>query len=413
MEMPCPSCGRPLPVHAGYVSWCDRCGWGLEAPRAAKEGRIDRAARIVGGRLGERMARRVEQAGDLRPSLTPARLGAYVIAVLVHLATAAVLSGGVLLLVLGFPNPFFLILGLVLLLMAVLMRPRLGRVPDERVATPEQAPELHALVREVAVALDTAPPDAICVDHAFNASFGVYGLRRRSVLTLGLPMWAVLEPQERVALLGHELGHGRNGDASRTLVVGTAIETLSEIVMLGEPDVFTYVAPGTRHKASQASLRLLLQPVRLLLALQVQLLLRDRQRAEYLADHLGATAGGTSAELASHEKALIDSVLDDEVRRAVTTGVGAGGVIDSWREKLLRVPEREMERRRRVARLETARLAATHPPTAMRIRVLESRPALEPRVVLDDERSAAIDAELAGFQLEMEERMLDDYRARL
>jgi hypothetical protein len=66
-----------------------------------------------------------------------------------------------------------------------------------------------------------------------------------------------------------------------------------------------------------------------------------------------------------------------------------------------------------VARLETARLAATHPPTALRIRVLESRPAEEPRVVLDAERSAAIDAELAVFHREIEERMLDDYRAKI
>jgi heat shock protein HtpX len=277
----------------------------------------------------------------------------------------------------------------------------------------EQASELHALVEEVATALGTRAPDLVCIDHEFNASFGVRGLRRRSVLTLGLPMWAVLDPQERVALLGHELGHGRNGDVSRGLVVGTAIDALYEIVMLGEPDVFTYVAPGTRHKASQASLRLLLLPVRLLLYLQVQLLLRDRQRAEYLADHLGAVAGGTAGGLGLQEMLLIDSVLDDEVRRAVTTGLGAGGVITSWRETLLRVPERERERRRRVARLETARLAATHPPTALRIRVLESRQAQEPRVVLDAERSAAIDAELAVFHREIEERMLDDYRATL
>jgi hypothetical protein len=63
-----------------------------------------------------------------------------------------------------------------------------------------------------------------------------------------------------------------------------------------------------------------------------------------------------------------------------------------------RVPERELERRRRAARLGHARLDVTHPPTGLRIRLLESRPRAAARVRLDLEDVAAIDRELEPFR---------------
>ncbi|GAA5003812.1 hypothetical protein [Actinopolymorpha pittospori] len=42
--------------------------------------------------------------------------------------------------------------------------------------------------------------DRIVLDGAFNASARRVGLRRRPVLTLGVPLWNILDPQERVDL---------------------------------------------------------------------------------------------------------------------------------------------------------------------------------------------------------------------
>ena len=46
------------------------------------------------------------------------------------------------------------------------------------------------------------------------------------MLRLGVPLLTILDGQEVVALVGHELAHQVNGDATRGLVVGTALETL-------------------------------------------------------------------------------------------------------------------------------------------------------------------------------------------
>ena len=59
------------------------------------------------------------------------------------------------------------------------------------------------------------------------------------------------------------------------------------------------------------------------------------------------------------------------------------------------------------------RLLATHPPTGMRITLLEQRPALQPAVVVDPERSAAIDAELGRLHRMLGERLVELQRASL
>lgn len=72
----------------------------------------------------------------------------------------------------------------------------------------------------------------------------------------------------------------------------------------------------------------------------------------------------------------------------------AGNVFKRLRTALEDVPERERERRRRVARLDDMRLDITHPPTAARIDLLLARPPRQPTVALDEPRSDRIDDEL-------------------
>src|SRR5207247_2018650 len=109
-----------------------------------------------------------------------------------------------------------------------------GRVPKGGLARAE-APRLYALVDRIAEALETKRVDAIFINRQFNASWSVVGIRRRSVLRLGLPLLSALTPQERVALIAHELGHGRNGDARRGFVVGSAVNGLEQLYVVLAP----------------------------------------------------------------------------------------------------------------------------------------------------------------------------------
>jgi len=415
----CPSCGATLPVLHGYVTWCHECGWNLapSKPRLRGETRLDRLFERAGRRLGDRLVSELLAAESLEPRLTPARAGAYAVAAIVHLLALAFLVGGVALIVLTFFNVFALVGGLVLVGLAILMRPRFRKAPDEGIVTRGDAPTLFRVAEDVAKALEVVPADTIVIDWNFNASWAIVGLRRQRILTLGLPLLAILDPEERVALIAHELAHARNGDSTCGLFVGSAVDGLAEFYYVVAPEDLT----GAREWGDLAVLErvvnvllwTLSRPVLGLLLLELHLLLRDSQRAEFLADALAARAAGTKAAVALEEKILLESTVWLAVQQAAHERDGRPGLFERLATSAVAVPERERERRRRAARLEGARLDVTHPPTAHRVRMLEERPALPPRVVLGAEDSAKIDAELAHLHAEAERFLVDVYRDSL
>ena len=411
----CPSCGAALPVDPRFVAWCESCNWNLEADRPqAQAGRLDWIAAGLGRRLGDRMADQLAETDQLAPRLTPAKVAAYVIAALVHAFVLGLVVLGLWLLVDA--GLFLKIAGALLLGLAFLMRPRLGKRPKEGVLTRDEAPTLYAFVDEIAASLGTASADTIAITSEFNASWAVVGIRRTRVLTLGLPLLAVLEPQEQTAVIAHELAHGRNGDSTRSLVVGSAIDSLAELyALLVPPPQFDGVyALGPAELVVRPVLWLLGQPFRLLLMLELTLLLQDAKRAEYLADRLAAETAGTAAEIGTQEKLLLGGSIGMAVHQHVVgRNARDGDVFDALRQAVDDVPRRELERRRRVARLEGARLGATHPPTAKRIEVLEQRPSAEPAVVLDPDRRAAIAGELAYARASLSRQIVEQYRAAL
>ena len=326
----------------------------------------------------------------------------------VHALTLGFLASGVALLVLGFPNPFLLLAGALLVCLAILIRPRLGKLPDEGVLDRDDAPRLFGLVDEIAAALATPAVDTIVIDHRFNASWSVTGLRRR-VLTLGLPLFGVLAPQERVGLIAHELAHARNGDAARGRFVGSAVGALAELADLitptgAEGGIVETLAAGIAWLASL--------PLRALLFAEAHLLLRNSQRAEFLADALAARIAGADAVVGLQERLLLASTFYGVVKGAMRDP-GAAGLLAKAARALDDVPERERERRARVARLEGARLDSTHPPTAHRIDLLERRGSRDAAVTLDEAGSRTIDVELDPLLGSVESTLVDEYRALL
>jgi hypothetical protein len=143
--------------------------------------------------------------------------------------------------------------------------------------------------------------------------------------------------------------------------------------------------------------------------------LRDKQRAEYLADALSARVAGSAAAASLQEKLLLEPIIRNLVQRAAREARrdGPGHLFADMRRVVLEAPARELERRRRVALLEHARLDATHPPTAKRIHVLEARAPLPGDVILGSETSAAIDRELEPLHAELAGRMVEEFRDSL
>jgi Zn-dependent protease with chaperone function len=232
-----------------------------------------------------------------RPSRDVAWVLTYVLAAGVHAVTVAVAVLGIWLCLTG--RLVLVPLGLLALAIVVLLRPRLGKLdPEVELLDRDEAPQLYALCDAVADAIGARHIDQIGLDPDFNAYYTVVGIRQRRTMVLGTPLWTVLDRQGRVALLGHELGHGANGDNRQGVFVGGALRALVRWYELVRPGRDSAFAARGNPFAMVAGLLLLIPQAVIGGALYCVIVafglasLRVGQRAEYLADAMAVRAGG-------------------------------------------------------------------------------------------------------------------------
>jgi heat shock protein HtpX len=360
-------------------------------------------------RVGEHVFKRMARAKELQPSLTVSKLLALLIAASVHCFTLLVALFGISLIntinTSNGNNIFFSGVGIGFIILAFCMRPRVNRVPQRNVVSREHFPTLYKLADEVAAKLGTKRVDLILINTEFNASFYRAGWIPKNVLCIGMPLLQILAPQERVALIGHELAHSANGDWSRSFFVGSAIDSLTTW-----RDIFP--REGVFVLITLPISLFLFELPKLVIYLLVHLLMSDSQRAEYLADHMASRAGGTSAALSTLRKLHMTGSMMRALDRFYEMG-GKAGISEVLRRSVEAMPSRELERISRMERLVAARLDATHPPTVYRMELLKARPVTQPEVAISDCDNQELERELSGIMPEIEEEMLGEYRSRM
>ncbi|WUH95256.1 M48 family metallopeptidase [Streptomyces sp. NBC_00433] len=407
------------PADPRFVVWCAACGWNTDPlPPDPPQGRLQGRRHRIATRYGEQLYAELARSGPGAPRLDASGIAAHALAWAVHLSTVAVAVAGALLIMTGGAFALQVLLGAVLLLVVVSLRPRLGRLPKDAVTLDRTgAPGLYALLDRIAAEAGTRPVDVVVLDAAVNAGVTEYGLRRRRLLVLGLPLWHMLGPQQRVALLGHEFGHYANGDQRRGLVVGTALATLGTWHHVLRPS-------GQRGRpVVQVIADLIMIPPWLLVLGLLYLLdhftLRASQRAEYRADLIGAQVGSGAAAAESTDELLLADSVDRELRRQAvlartrTRGSDpqavAAGLWVRLADHARNIPARERERLRRVAELRGHSTDATHPPTHLRrALLLGTASGIAPSVTLDAAQAAAIDAEIAPAAQQVARQTLRD-----
>ena len=404
----CPLCQGELVVEPRVVPWCPACEWNLDAYdhahavgpwRSRLLGRLDHR---IAFRLNARALARVGTRPPARRASLIARLVLVAVALpVLALAPACLVLAGYLI---AIGSPSAPVLAPLLVLLALVIRPRLPRLSrDAWVVERTTAPRLFGLLDRIAAASRAPAPQTVILYASSNAFVATLGLRRR-LLAIGLPLWAVLPPQQRIALLGHELGHLVNHDTRRGRIVGLAITTLEELLgFLG----------GIARKTAWIATPIVSVPgVPLGLAYALLQLIgeRDGQRAEYLADEIAATVAGTEAVVG-----LFDAFLTlDDVHRVMRMSHGDGGSPASWRataERVETVTRDRMRLLRQRSVRDGASLLASHPPTGLRIGRTEKRPHCAPAVVLTADEAAQIDAELSEWYRRLRVRLADSARS--
>ncbi|MEV1287751.1 M48 family metalloprotease [Micromonospora sp. NPDC049679] len=385
--------------------WCPRCEWNLDRYEPKRHRPefgwrwIDRRTHGLAYRLTRQQFTALAQRPLAQRGLGPARIVTVTASVLLLAAVALLAAaGGWLLVAYRFPALNMLV-GIVALAVAFTLRPRFGRLdPELEVLTRERAPALFRLIDEVATAIGAPTPDIVAVDERHrNAYATCVGVRRRRVLCLGLPLWGSLPPQERVALLGHELGHFVNGDSRRLLLTQPAFTMLANAADLVRP-VDTVRGAGLLEMVGallagvvQATMARLLFGAHLLL---LWVALRDTQRAEYLADEMAARVAGSAAAASLSDSALMADVIDMLVRRDARAGHGPV----RWRrtaDEARAANAEQLPLLRQLSIRDDVSLFATHPPVGLRARMITERTWREPAVALTEARAAQIDAELS------------------
>ncbi|WP_288432053.1 M48 family metallopeptidase [uncultured Deinococcus sp.] len=371
-------------------------------------------------RLADREAARLRDAFVRRPDVPPAARSrvAYALAGAVVLGYAALLLAG-----LGLLVPVFgpgsglhpvsrVLLGFVaaaLLGYAWQARPRFGPLPGTEV-TEAQAPELHRLVREVARALGAARPARLVLIPEVNAFMGHGGLPPRPTLGLGLPLWYGLPPQERVAVLAHELAHDRSGDPARTGLIGAALHMLAQAYTVMQPDSVMRFNPTILELIGNAGMALLAWIPLGLYRLLLELIGADHQRAEFRADLLAAGVAGTPAVATALDRLHLSHLLESALHKQRHDPERPHAFAE-LRHMWDTVPEEQRQMRRDERAAQRTQLSATHPLTADRLQVVLSHPA-GAQLRLDDAWAARIDAELLPFVRPLEAQAYDDYRDR-
>lgn len=340
-------------------------------------------------RMGRKMSKELVDEVMARPRFKPAlsvsTALAYVMATVVHLITVIIAVMGVVLLIIAWPNIVLLVLALICLGIAWVMRPRFRRMPAE-VLSHDEAPALYSVVNRVAEVLGSPPIDGIVFNPGFNAAYSQHGLSQKRVLSIGLPLFSILSGAEKIAVIAHELAHGVNGDPQRGYFINSALESLLHWAYIVRPHHIWDPAGSILNTVVMVPANFVLLGLSNLLVFAayglLHLLYRDSQRAEYLADYLAATVGGSSHMLSALEKFYSADHLQAVTQRFVL-GSREGDLFVTMQQAVSELPERERERLRRVHLIEQARLDTSHPPTAYRVALLRAVATIDPQVMLD------------------------------
>jgi Zn-dependent protease with chaperone function len=429
----CPKCSASAKLDPRFVRWCVTCGHGAD-PYPPEYGKREARRRDREIEASLALYANLKTAESLRPSSGLSRSVA-VCSILVHVVGVLAFAAPLAWLLSGGPAVPAWLATAIGALAFLTVRPRLAnkRLEPDFGFTRAEAPRLYALLDRCAAELGCQAPDRVEIDGQFNACTWRAGLAQRRVLGIGAPLWTVLTGPERLAVLGHELGHQVNGDTTRSLLAVSARNSLFEWTRLLYPEQSAGESARTRSlvvsrrrrmggSTGTVGLAALLAPILMAVcllplfgiavgcqALLTRLQLRCGQRAEYLADELGARLAGTEAALSMRGKAVCRESCTTFVRsrRAARPKADPAALWADFHAYAESMPLAERRRRLIVDRLRNTRTDRSHPSDHLRIALLRERPAQPGTLVVSDEEWAAVDAELAPRLLAAARKVLN------
>ncbi|MBK9054065.1 MAG: M48 family metallopeptidase [Chloroflexi bacterium] len=407
----CPQCNAMIPVIPGYITWCDQCNWNLIPQKRQQRQSI---FRTLSDKLGEWQSNfllsRLLRAKNVSRQIFLTTVLAYGAASVVHLFPVAVAVVGVWILyyaftVLAIPlNLVGTLVGLALLLMAWQTRPQFPSLPST--INPEKYPQLYQLVAQISDELKLPPIHGIAPTSSFSTYVGEYTWRQWRILFLGLPLWDVLGPQERIALLATTLARGGTNENNRAYSLYLGINNALHIASYLTPVllfIFFVLLWGQTDNTSANSLSCCYGFWLLLLSMYA-LLAMDAQRTTYLAYYRGAGISGTEAQIKLVQKLYLTNNWRHALHRyAMDRNNRAKSFFATVRQEIEQIHPRELERLKRVIESELTRLDAFYPPLQQLMMFLWEHLSETPQITVHFLRWEQIDKEVARLEENLQE----------
>ncbi|WP_219838390.1 M48 family metallopeptidase [Paenibacillus sp. R14(2021)] len=410
----CPQCGKQVPKHWHYPSWCE-CGWNLKAFESITHDRFAAAYLRLGRKLGSKLLRDMMNEKGFRPRLTKNKLATMGFATLIHGITATMAVGACVLIIKGIRGPYYfdIIIGLIAALAVWFSAPRLPKLEmDGVLLSREENGALYGLVDEVSDYMKLPRIDGLIIDHRYNASYQQAGWRMKRYVTLGLPLFCILSSEEKVALISHEIAHGVNQDSLSGHFTLTAYRTLLRWSELMDPQDAGEIERNLTVLISRYILGLLSYVPWLLANLYIHLYFYESQKSEYLADYKSAEVGGTDAALGLAEKMYGAQTFRTALQRHVLNQ-HTGSFFDAYKGIVDAMPDRERERIRRIELLEGSRLHYTHPPSAYRLQFMQHHYHASAGVRISDEHVVNLETELKELEPRMQKKLILEFQDQL
>jgi len=412
----CPDCQAVIKKDDGYIVWCDQCNWNLQ-PSEEKEPKnlFEKLYRQVGERVSDDLLSKMIQKRDLRAKMSARKGLVLFFSSIVHMFSLALLICGIYLIATKYTNVFFLFLSAICLLAAWLTKPTRYKPPSKPLSR-THFPVTYQIIDEICSATHAKKIHGVVVTTEFNASYALLGIWRKRIIELGFPLITILEKQEVVSLLAHELAHGMNNDLQRGAFVGSAINALSVWHRLIKPDKIFTSSENLIIAICMIPANLLLLLTAKLISLWLQIIChlnwQSSQQAEYMADRKAADIAGKTSMTSLLNKLLLDSLFDFCVMKTFNNP-GRITLTEEFRNRAAGMPNKEWERLKRVTQLTKSRLDVTHPPTANRLAHIDSLDFTIPKYQLSEDMYKQLMREIFTLKSEAEKKIIDEHKGHI
>lgn len=429
-ETHCKNCQSKIITYGDYAVWCQKCEWNLVLENNIKpKTKLEEFYKKISEKYGHNLFDQIknEDFNKINKKITKTGVIVYSISILVILLNVVLLISGFYLLFLK-EEYYIKFIGLLCLGIFYLSKPRKVKMNKEKFISKAEFPELYKTVNLICKKLNTSEIEGIILDESFNASITEYGLTKKKVLFIGFPLWSILNNDEKLALIGHEISHCVNGDPLRSKLVSTAMNILINTGWAIYPsslkgDIMNPYIGGLRSSTLALSnyavipfnfaLRGISHLLWKLAYFLNTLIWINSQKSEYVADILGSSISGHKSAVSLMEKLSYEDLFHFELKKIVVKGKKEADKINIFKivnEKIKNSPSHEIERLKRLQMKEEHRFDIKHPPTYSRILILKEKGHKTMSNIKDQINFIKIENEFNSYEKKVQDKLVDIYR---